>query len=346
MLAAYDARMGFRFATLAALGVLLAALAGAASPLLQMRVPSVPVSVRYRSGSERALAEVARTAEMSARELARSFGLDSLPPLTLQLERTSGDFEQATGGRAPDWGAAIAFPRQRLAIFDLAACARHPQGLSAVVRHELSHLLFHEASGGLPVPTWFAEGVALIQASEWDLGDSWTLLEGRLRGELPGLDELDGGFPRRGDDAEVAYRISMRAVNGLLKSSQPDALAELARRCRTADTFEEAFEATFGIALESYAYRFSREIDRTYRWATILSSVPVLFGFMSVLFLLAYGAKKLRARRTLRRWAEEDRAHPAPVIPFPAHRIQGGAPPETRPEETPPEAAPPETSQH
>lgn len=312
---------------------------GAAAPLLQTRLAASPISIRYRPGSEGAVAEVSRAAAQAAPELARVFGLDSLPPLVLQLERGAGEFESATGGYAPDWGAALAFPMQRLAIFDLAACARHPQGLAAVVRHELSHLLFAEASAGLPAPTWFAEGVALVQASEWDLRDSWTLLEGRLRGELPSLFDLDAAFPRRGDDAEVAYRISMRAVNGILKAAPSEALADLALRCRTADTFEEAFEETFGYTTAAYAARFSRDLDRTYRWATVISSVPVLFGFMSVLFLLAFAAKRLRARRTLRRWAEEDRANPAPVIPFPLHRVPEPKP-EDRPEETPPEIAP------
>ena len=128
--------MSLRVATIAVLSFVLAAppATGAAAPLLQTRIAATPISIRYRPGSEGAVAEVSRAAAQAAPELARVFGLDSLPPLLLQLERGAGEFESATGGYAPDWGAALAFPAQRLAIFDLAACARHPRGLPADVR--------------------------------------------------------------------------------------------------------------------------------------------------------------------------------------------------------------------
>jgi hypothetical protein len=303
----------------------LAALAFASSaiaaPALQTRLPDLPISIRYPQGRERAAQEIARAAGASAAEMARSFGLDSVPPLLLDLVRDGREFGAATGGRAPDWGAAMAFPSQGRAVFDLSAVADHPHGAEAVVRHELAHLLFGAASGGMTAPAWFQEGLAMVEAREWDLRDSWELLEASLRGSLPTLADLDASFPEWGTEANVAYRLSLRAVSGILRKAPPGALADLAARSREADTFEQAFEGAFGYALESYAARFSRETSRTYRNAVLFTSVPALLAGMSVLFLLASGAKWLRARRTLRRWAEEDMEKPAPIVPFPELRV-------------------------
>ncbi|HEX5635300.1 MAG TPA: hypothetical protein VFX50_18780, partial [Gemmatimonadales bacterium] len=67
-----------------------------------------------------------------------------------------------TGGRAPRWGAALAFPRSRTILLRADA---DPQ---RTLQHELAHLVLNEAHKSR-VPLWFDEGYAVWAAGEWDL---------------------------------------------------------------------------------------------------------------------------------------------------------------------------------
>jgi hypothetical protein len=104
-------------------------------------------------------------------------------------------FREWIGAAAPEWGAAIAVPAQRLIVMQGRTAGSDAGDPLVVLRHELAHLALEEALGELP-PRWFHEGYASVAAGEWGreevLATSVALL---LRG-MPSLDSLNASFRR------------------------------------------------------------------------------------------------------------------------------------------------------
>ena len=77
-----------------------------------------------------------------------------LDSVRLVVVRDGRVLDSLTGGRAPEWGAAIAIPETRTI-----AIRADGTELSRILRHELAHLALHQAVR-VPIPLWFDEGYA------------------------------------------------------------------------------------------------------------------------------------------------------------------------------------------
>ncbi len=243
--------------------------------------------------------------EESSGEIARELGLESIEPVKVIIASDMKAFELLHGGAIPEWGIAFADVENRVLGINVDLVAREPRNFPVVVRHELSHLLLAQRVGGAPLPTWFMEGLAMMQSGEWDLSDEWTFMTTAGRRDLPYLEELKGPFPRSAGRAALSYGMSYFAVRKLL-GDRPGSLATLTAFIRDSGDFESGFESAFGQTAYDFAGKLYVEVDRRYKTAgTILNAAPYWAG-ASLLFVAVYLVKRARSRRKLERWEEED----------------------------------------
>jgi hypothetical protein len=243
--------------------------------------------------------------EESSGEIARGLGLESIAAIKVIIASDMKAFELLHGGAIPEWGIAFADVEDQVLGINVDLVAREPRNFPVVVRHELSHLLLAQRVGGVSVPTWFMEGLAMMQAGEWGLSDEWTFMTTAGRRDLPYLDELRGPFPRSAGRAALSYGMSYFAVRKLL-GDRPESLATLTAFIRDSGDFEGGFESTFGQTAYDFAGKLYVEIDRRYKTAgTILNAAPYWAG-AALLFVAVYLVKRERSRRKLERWEDEE----------------------------------------
>jgi hypothetical protein len=241
----------------------------------------------------------------SSGRIARELGLESIAAIRVIIASDMKAFELLHGGAIPEWGIAFADVKSQVLGINVDLVVRNPRDFSTVVRHELSHLLLAQRVGGVPLPTWFMEGLALMQAGEWSLSDEWAFMTTAGRKDLPYLEELRGPFPRSANRAALAYGMSYFAVRKLL-DGRPGSLITLTAFIRDTGDFESGFESAFGQTAYDFAGKLYVEIDRRYKTAgTILNAAPYWTG-AALAFVAVYLVKRARSRRKLRRWEADE----------------------------------------
>ncbi len=263
-----------------------------------------PVRFHYPPRLERMSEAVERIIGEAAQEMAVELGLERIDTMDVLLAPDDESYRRFHRGMLPEWSAAFSNSRHRVIGINVPVVLRASRPLETVVRHELSHLLLAQRLDGAPCPTWFAEGLAMIQSHEWGFSDQWSLMRSVWRKRMPYLDELEGGFPPLSDDAALAYQLSYVAVDMLFRDNRQD-LVTLTAFARDLADFDRAFVLTFGETPVEYSARFYDIMNAKYRTAgTFVQASPYWLGF-ALLFILAYVVKRRRGRRKLEEWATE-----------------------------------------
>lgn len=173
---------------------------------------------------------------------------------------------RVTSGRAPSWGAGLAFPSARTIIL------RADNGdLRLTLRHELAHLALHDAVK-VRVPLWFDEGYAAVAAGEWDRMDALRLSWIVLRRDIPDFRELDGALRGNSSTAEKAYTLAMSAVLELGQRNPGRTLDALLGELQAGTDFDGAVMRSTGIPISVFEHDWARTIRRRYNLAIWLSA--------------------------------------------------------------------------
>lgn len=202
--------------------------------------------------------EAARPAEWPG------LGAQAPESLSLIVLRDGRALDSLTGGRAPEWGAAIALPGSRT----IALRADGPE-VRRTLRHELAHLALHQAVR-VRVPLWFDEGYAGWAAGEWDRYAALELNLAVARGSLPTLGELDGALRGARSSVDAAYALAMSAVTELARRNPTGTLSPLMDRLRAGEDFDAAVLATTGLPPGRFQEVWQQTMRRRYGLVTWL----------------------------------------------------------------------------
>lgn len=235
----------------------------------------------------------------------------ALPPDTFDvvIAPTEPAFREMTGGRAPDWGLAVAFPAiRRVVIRSPRLTGGTNVDPAVVLRHELNHLYLAAATGegADEIPRWFNEGFAALYADEWRWVAPYRLAWARITRSLPPLSDLDDSFP---DIAapELAYVQSMAAVRSLHERGGAEGMRAMLGRLREGETFDGALRETFGLTLDQFYADWESELGREYGWLVALSDQRGLWVLMAVVVVIlwAWRRRSVRAEIQARKRRED-----------------------------------------
>ena len=264
-------------------------------------------ALRFR-GPDRSFAEsLTFYLQSGYRNVHRKLGLGEDIRIIVYLAPSARLFEALTSGAVPDWGVGCAFPEHRVIVLRKVEGA--PRALSETIYHEISHILLNNAAGDLPIPRWFDEGMAMWNASEWRWGQSYEMSAAAVWGNLLPLREIDNVLAFASPKAKLAYAESFSAVSFLMRQESPDIASRLLTDLRAGYSFEEAFARQTGSTTEEFEEQWIKEAKKRFGLAALLSESFNFWLAVTMLFLLAYVATKLRNRRKIRQW-EADEAGP------------------------------------
>ena len=207
-------------------------------------------------------------------------------------------FRDWIGPAAPEWGAAIAFPAQRLIVMQGRTAGSDAGDPRVVLRHELAHLALEEALGELP-PRWFHEGYASVAAGEWGrqevLATSVALL---LRG-MPSLDSLNASLSSTAPRADAAYALAHRAVAELAALDPQRGLTLFFEYWRQTRSLEVAIRRAFGVTQAQFEERWRQRTRRQYGALAIAADLSLAAALLMTVVVPLYMARRRRDRRRL-----------------------------------------------
>jgi hypothetical protein len=246
--------------------------------------------------------------------LAEALRADTFPGLprpqvavTLLLAPDDATFREWVGPRAPEWGAAIAFPAlQRIVMYgrDAAAESGDPR---VTLRHEIAHLALYEAVGP-GTPRWFDEGYASYAAGEWGREEVIATSLGLVWRGIPSLAGLDSGFYAGAERAQRSYALAHRAVAELAALSSERGLGLLFEYWRAEGSFERALRRAHGMSSLDFEKHWRSRVRRQYGALALAADLSVLSIFLTVLLGPMWWQRRKRMLRKLERMREADAA--------------------------------------
>lgn len=258
------------------------------------------VSFRYWPESEaltRALAGTVRPLPVLPANI-----LDAPPAIEVQLAPDEERFAALTGGRAPDWGAGVAFPESGVIVLPAYASGRGgTHTLDQVLRHELAHVALQRFVGGSRVPRWFSEGYAVWAAGQLDPDAGWFLRLAFVTGRAPPLDSLILGWPAGAIDARVAYLLSASAVRWLHEQGGDRVFSIFLNEWRETSDFEGALRQVYGLNLGTLERDWSRSVRRRYGWLLFLAQTAVIWTIIGTLLLVLVIIRRRRDKARMAR---------------------------------------------
>ncbi|MFS8637486.1 MAG: peptidase MA family metallohydrolase [Gemmatimonadota bacterium] len=238
--------------------------------------------------------------------------LDGDDPVWIYFAPDAERFDSLTGGRAPEWGAGIAFPDAGVIVLPAYFSRRGaPHELARTLRHELAHIALHRYLDPARPPRWFDEGYARIAAGEWDLEAGWQLRLAFATGRAPHLDSLALEWPAREIEARVAYLLASSAVGYLLDRGGERALRIFLERWKETGSIESALRRTYGLTVGQFEEDWSASVRKEFGWTYVLVYSAVFWSITGVLLLFLY----LRRRRYQLRRLEALRVTDPPDAP-------------------------------
>ncbi len=225
-----------------------------------------------------------------------SLGRRSAGAVAIAVVRGSADFDSIAHGRIPAWGAGLAVPAAR--FIAIRADRDDP---FRVLRHELAHLILHDATRSR-VPLWFDEGYAALAAGEIGRLDWLRLNFAVARGEIPTLGALDRGLRGSASTAEASYALAASAVAFLARRNPTRTLSPLFADLAKGVPFDTAVALTTGFNPDRFEEAWQKDVRRRHGVGLWLAAG----GMWSVIAAAVVFAAYLRRRRDRPRRAALD----------------------------------------
>jgi hypothetical protein len=265
-----------------------------------------PITIRYLDKDEKVADKVSVVATDALPRLSRELGMQEIKPMRVFLISDMAAFQRERQIRLPAWGVAFALMDNQVMLVDVKRATNAMNKLETVIPHELSHLLVAQRVGGVSLPVWFLEGLAMWQAREWSLIENWRLMEAVWGKRAPTLNQVYVGLPHEESRARDAYRVSYMGFTERFDDEMglvPSFLDEVVR----SGDFSSAFEVFWGENEFDYYTRLAAALDNRYRSRLLLFQTGPLFTIMAVIFVFVVLRLYIRNRIRLKRMEDVER---------------------------------------
>ncbi|MEO8635487.1 MAG: hypothetical protein ABI587_09465 [Gemmatimonadales bacterium] len=214
-------------------------------------------------------------------------GRRSSGPFILVIADDSAQLFRLSHGRAPGWGAGLAFPAARTIMLR----ADLPD-LHQTLRHELAHLILREAVRAR-VPLWFDEGYASWASGELGRMEALELNLAVATGKLPRFETLDAMLRGSASSADLAYTLAASAVAELARRPPDGAIERVIDHLAAGQPFDAAVETSTGLNIDRFEESWQHALRQRYSLLTWFAAG----GLWGVMALLVLGLAWLRQGR-------------------------------------------------
>lgn len=256
----------------------------------------------YFAEKDTRIAQMAlETVHAQQKRLIEQYGLD-LKPLHIYIANSEDTYKRYAGSGSPVWSAGLASD-DRMLVKSPSFSRQSPTVFQKTLLHETVHL----AVSGIPLPLWFNEGFARIEAGQFDLRDRVLVSQAFWRGHL--MSDRKIGQLNQMDrvKAESAYAQATARVDHLLSYFGVELVGKCLNFSKEYNSFEKGFANAFLMTPSRFETHWLEEAAKSYRYYILLDQRS-LWTITPVLLLLGYIMTKIRRRKLMDSWENEEEA--------------------------------------
>lgn len=267
---------------------------------------SPPFRIYYTDRDNFYVQELRSLFQLSYGELSAKLNLRLTQNIDVFLCASERDFARMTGNFVPHWGEGIAIPTRNTIVLKSPNLTNNYDRQKQLVLHELIHVLIGHWSR-VPLPRWFNEGVAMYFAHDREFAKGEALSKAMLSDSVIPLDEIDDVLRFQKAKARLAYEESFLFIEFIAERFGDAELIQFIQALGESESFDATFKQVFGLDVFDLELDWLEFIKKKYRWRFFADFETFLWFFILAVFILVFVAIKLRNRKTIRRWEQEDR---------------------------------------
>lgn len=266
-------------------------------------------AVHYPKPLEGFAKSIAGTAEAAFAATCDQMGVKPFGSNTIYICDSDRDFEQFYPSVGESWIWGFAEPMQRRIVLKSPSLARTTgEQFIKTLKHELSHLVLHHAVGEnyRLLPRWFDEGMAMLNADQWEWLDSWALFRMVIFSEPMPFATLRETFPADAADVRLAYAQSYSFCLFLKTTLKKPQFEALIAGMRQGVPLEAQLTKLLGMPFERIEKAWYEKVRDKYGVYPFLTSAGVFWFLVTLLLVVAYVRKRRKAQERLAEMQAED----------------------------------------
>jgi hypothetical protein len=234
------------------------------------------------------------------------FGLKPKSDIHIYLTSSESEFQSYSADGFPEWAQAIAFVNRRIIIIRIAT-ADEINRLPQVFLHELVHIFLGVKYSEKNIPTWLHEGIAQWLSNENLNVDEQVLIANALySNKLTNLSSLDSMFVFSSNQARLGYALARSAVDYFNRQYDAKTLIEVLNVLADNQSLDFAFKKATGRDFVDFEIGWYAFIDDQYKWMVLLNVPDLVWLLLVVLFFAAIIRIRLKNKKTIRSWPEDE----------------------------------------
>jgi len=228
---------------------------------------------------------------------------------TIYICDSDRDFEQFHPSVGESWVLGFAVPMKRKIVVRSPSLAKTSrEQFIKTLKHEVSHLVLHHAVGKnyKLLPRWFDEGMAMLNAGQWEWLDSWALFRMVIFSEPIPFSALHDAFPTGATGARLAYAQSYNFCLFLQTTLKRRRFEALIAGMREGVPLEAQLTRLFGVPFARIQKAWYEKVRDKYGVYPFLTSAGIFWFLVTLLMLIAYIRKRRAAKERLAEMQAED----------------------------------------
>jgi hypothetical protein len=266
-------------------------------------------TIHYPKPLEGFARSIAGTAEAAFATTCSQMGVKPFGSNTIYICDSERDFEQFYPSVGESWVWGFAEPMKRKIVLKSPSLAK-TTGVQFIktLKHEISHLVLHHAVGGHYglLPRWFDEGMAMLNADQWEWLDSWALFRMVIFSEPMPFLKLRETFPTESSDVRLAYAQSHNFCLFLRTTLKKTQFEALIAGMRQGVPLEAQLTSLFGLPFERIEKAWYEKVRDKYGVYPFLTSAGIFWFLVTLLMIVAYLRKRRAAQERLAEMQAED----------------------------------------
>lgn len=285
-----------------------------------LTVREAPFTFHYRPDDAGIAADLVERAPGVVEDLQERAGLELPRHVDVVLAPDADTFSAVQPGEPPGWAAGTAWSDRGEIYLRTRLPRRGADPIQKVFVHEVVHIGVGRAFDD--PPRWLNEGLAKVLAKEFDPTSHALLARAALSGSLLSLEDITRRWPSRAGHARLAYAQSTDFIS-FLSNRGDDVLPGVLARLSQGEDLDRALTAATGSNLEELESQWRRRITFWHALLPVVGSSGAVWGFASVLFLIATWKQRRKFKRQMKAMEERERTLLASVEAVPADDVVG-----------------------
>ncbi len=270
------------------------------------RMTHFPFTLYFQETDSKNAENILNTLNENYPILSQQLGIELQDTVFIFISPTKKSFRQFVGKTFPEWSDGVASPSRNSIILKSPRLQPDYPDNSKIVIHELTHILVDKITKGTPIPRWLNEGLSVYYSGEKGFASSSLVSKALISKSVIPLSDIDRVLRFHLEKAQLAYQESYLAVRYLFNEYGEAEVREILNLVGNGLNLNDAFIRVIDTDLWEFETEWLEHIKKKYRWQFLMDFDTYLWILMGLLFLLGFALMRMRNRRKIQQWEEEE----------------------------------------